>query len=64
MNLWLPGLSIFKMDNQQGPTIYSTWNSAQCYMAAWMGGEFEGEYIHVYLWLSLFALHLKLSQRC
>ena len=20
--------------------LYSTWNSAQCYMAAWMGGEF------------------------
>ena len=35
------------MDNQQGPTIYSTWNSAQCYMAAWMGGEFEGEYKRV-----------------
>ena len=38
------------MDNQQGPTIHSTWNSAQCYVAAWMGGEFEGERIHVYLW--------------
>ena len=25
---------------------YSTWNSAQCYMAAWMGGEFGGEWIH------------------
>ena len=43
------------MDEQQGPTIRSTWNSAQCYVAAWMGGEFEGECIHVYLWLSLFA---------
>ena len=21
----------------------STWNSAQCYVAAWMGGEFGGE---------------------
>ena len=52
------------MDNQQGPTIRSTWNSAQCYVAAWMGGEFEGECIHVYLWLSLFAVHLKLSQHC
>ena len=54
MNFWLPGhIAIFKMDNQQGPTICSTWNSAQCYVAAWMGGEFEGECIHVYLWLSL-----------
>ena len=28
---------------------YSTWNSAQCYVAAWMGGEFGGEWIHAYL---------------
>ena len=26
---------------------YSTENSAQGYVAAWMGGEFEGEWIHV-----------------
>ena len=24
--------------------LYSTWNSAQCYVAAWMGGEFGGEW--------------------
>ena len=48
------------MDNQQGPT--STENSAQRYRAAWMGGEFGRHWIHVYGWLSLFALHLKLSQ--
>ena len=35
-------LAIFKVHNQQGST-YSTGNSAQCYMAAWMGGEFGGE---------------------
>ena len=40
----------------------STWNSAQCYVVAWMGGEFRWEYIHVYVWLSPFAVHLKLSQ--
>ena len=28
--------------------LYSTGNSAQCYVAAWMGGEFRGEEIHVY----------------
>ena len=28
---------------------YSTWNSAQCYVAAWMGGEFGGEWVHVYV---------------
>ena len=44
--------------------LYSTSNSAQCYVAAWMGAEFGREWIHVYVWLSLFAVHLKLSQRC
>ena len=34
---------------------YSTWNSIQCYVAAWMGGEFGGEWILVYVWLS--SLH-------
>ena len=29
-----------------------------------MGGEFGGELIHVYVWLSPFAVHLKLSQHC
>ena len=29
-----------------------------------MGGEFGGEWIHAYVWLSHLALHLKLSQRC
>ena len=29
---------------------YSIWNSAQCYVAAWMGGEFGREWIHVYLY--------------
>ena len=32
--------------------LYSTWNSAQYYVAAWMGGEFEGEWIHVYIRLN------------
>ena len=27
--------------------LYNSENSAQCYVAAWMGGEFEGEQIHV-----------------
>ena len=29
-----------------------------------MGGEFGGEWILVYVWLSHFAVHLKLSQCC
>ena len=32
--------------------LNSTWNSAQCYVAAWMGGEFGGEWIRIYAWLS------------
>ena len=35
--------------------LYSTGNSAQCCVAAWMGGEFGGVWMHVYLWLSLFS---------
>ena len=42
--------------------VYSIENSAQCYVAAWMGGEFGREWIHVYVWLSPFAVHPKLSQ--
>ena len=39
--------------------MYSTWNSAQCYMAAWRGEQFGREWIHVYVGLSPFAVHLK-----
>ena len=41
-----------------------TGNSAQCYVAAWMGGEFGAEWMHVYVWLSPFGIHLKQSQHC
>ena len=64
-NLWLLGgrdsqgfgedhvcTAIFKMDNEQ-KLLCSTWNSAQCYVSAWMGGGFEGEWIHVYVSLTL-----------
>ena len=44
--------------------LYRTWNSAQCYMATWMGREFWREWIHVCAWLSPFTVHLKLPQRC
>ena len=39
-------------------------NSVQCYVAGWMGGDFGGEWIPVYVWLSPFAVCLKLSQDC
>ena len=41
--------------------LYSTQNSAQCYVARWLGGEFGGEWIHAYVQLSPSAVHLKLS---
>ena len=45
-------------------TLCSPWNFAQCYVSAWMGGGLEGELIHIYVWLSPFAVYLKLSQHC
>ena len=27
--------------------LHRTWTSVQCYVAAWMGGEFAGEWIQV-----------------
>ena len=55
--------AVFKMDNQQGPTV-SHRELCKCYMAAWMGGDFGGEWTLAYIWLSLPAAHLKLSQYC
>ena len=50
--------NFFKMDST-GP-LYSTGSSAQCYVAAWMGGEFGREWIAVHVWLSPFPVHVKL----
>ena len=33
-------------------------------VAAWMEGDLGGEWIHVYVWLGPFTLHLNLSQHC
>jgi len=33
------------MDNQYD-LLYGTWNSAQSYVAVWMGWELGGEWIH------------------
>ena len=35
--------------------LYSTYNFAQCYVAAWTAREFGGEWIHVGVWLSPFT---------
>ena len=37
--------------------------SALCHVAAWMGGEFGGEWTHVHVWLSPFAVDMKWSIR-
>ena len=44
--------------------LYRTGKAAQCYVAAWMEGEFGGEWVRVCVRLSPFAVHLKLSQHC
>ena len=41
--------------------LYSTLNSAQCYVTAWMGEEFGRQWIHTCVRLSSFTVHLKLS---
>ena len=38
--------------------LYSIGNSAQCYVAAWMGGELRE--IDTYICMSSFVVHLKL----
>ena len=35
--------------------LYSTGNSAQCYMEAWMGGAFGGEWIHVCMYVCMYV---------
>ena len=44
--------------------LQSTWTSAQCYVAAWMGGELGGEWTYVYARLSSLSVHLKLPPYC
>ena len=56
--------AIFKMDNQQGPTLWHT--KLYSVLPVWIAreGGFGEEWIHVCVWLSPFAVHLKLSQHC
>ena len=44
--------------------LYNKWNSVQFYVAAQMRGGFREEWTHVYIRLSPFAVHLKLSKHC
>ena len=40
------------------------WKDKKWVVAAWIGGKFAEDWIHVYVWLSPFAVYLKLSQHC
>ena len=55
--------AILKIGNQQGPTVQ---HLELCSMLCGSldGGEFRGEWIHAYVWLSPSAVHLRLSQHC
>ena len=44
--------------------LYSTGNTAHCYVATRREVEFGKEWVHVYVWLSPFPVLLKLSQQC
>ena len=44
--------------------LQSTGNSAQCYVAAGMGGEFGEEWIPIAICMIRSAMHLKLVQHC
>ena len=57
-------LSFRKIQKMIKVLLHSIGTSAQCYMAAQMGGEFGGEWMHVYVRLSPLAVYLKLSQHC
>ena len=40
--------AVFKVDNKD--LLYSMGNSAQYYVATWIGGEFGGEWIYMYMY--------------
>ena len=47
-------IAIFKTDNQQGPTIYSTWNFAHVmWQPGWEGSLGENGHVHMYGWVLL-----------
>ena len=66
MNLWLlGGRTVRKLGMDMYILLYLKWitnkdllcstgNSAECYVAVWMEGEFVGDWIHIYVWLKNF----------
>ena len=55
--------AIFKVDNQQGPTVQHRELCSTLY-GSLVGRGVRGRSIYVYVWLSPFAVHLNLSQDC
>ena len=54
--------AVFKMDNQEGPTVQHM--ELMCKLCGSLDGRgVWGRMIHVYVWLSPFTVHLK-SQYC
>ena len=51
------------MNIQQATIVYHM-EPYLIYVPAWMGVEFGREWIHTYVWLNPFAVHLKLGQHC
>ena len=51
------------MNNQQGPTVEHM-ELYSMFCGNLDGRGFGGEWIHVYVWLSPFTVHLKPSQHC
>ena len=54
---------MFKMDNQQGPTREHV-ELCSILCGSLDGRGFGGEWIHVYVWLNSFTVHLKISGHC
>ena len=55
------------IQEKEGPWLYSEAKALilkVVWQPGWMGGEFGGDWIHVYIWLSPFVVHLKPSQHC
>ena len=57
-------LLFFKMDNQQRPAVLTQETLPNVMWQPGWEASLGQKWIHVYVWLSPFAVHLKLSQHC
>ena len=65
---WNPGLlhcrQMLLPSEPPGKSHFKVLLKQMCFVAAWMGGAFGRKWIHVYIWLSLFTVQLRLSHHC